>query len=71
MSTVMFSFSVTPTESNIEIIAQILSLLGKLDSPTRFHLPASTSEAITGGTVVEKVKTAKKVRKPLSDADFE
>jgi len=71
MHTVMFSFSVTPTESNIEIVAQILGLLGKLDSPTSIHLPASTSEVTTNGIVIEKVEKAKKVRKPLNETDFE
>lgn len=67
MTTVMFSFSVTPSESNIEVVAQILRLLGKLDSSLSIHFPASTSEVITTGVTAGKVKKLKKTREPLSE----
>lgn len=75
MTTVMFSFSVTPTESNIDVVAQILRLLGKLDSSLNIHFPASTGEVINTGvqvvTAPAKVKKVKKARKPLTEAEKE
>ncbi len=68
MITLTVSFN--PNESNAEVLAQVVRLLGGVEAS---HLPASTSEVIGTGIVISKGKVAKhkKARKPLTEAEKE